>query len=266
MVKTKEYLKSRFETGDIPTGEDYEALLDSYWHRTELGRVADGDAQPVSGGAVYRAMRELLTMEALRPLLKELLAEMLPELLNDYVRTDTLNEALRNRPTTAWVNQQLASRVATADLNSRLAEKADREAFERATTDLNTALEDRVLKTDLENALERKVSLEDITDDKLQPRVEAILAKGDYATKRDLPDISGLATKSELPDTRGLASKADLTALRSEVNTALIAKASQADVETAKNEAISAAAENTTNICALPTDFDANGRYIKTLS
>ena len=47
MVKTKNYLKGRFETGDIPTGADYEDWMDSYWHKSELGQVAERCMQPL---------------------------------------------------------------------------------------------------------------------------------------------------------------------------------------------------------------------------
>lgn len=58
MIKSKEYLKSRFENGDYPTGEDYENLLDSFWHKSELGQVTEGEERPVSGVAVAAAMKE----------------------------------------------------------------------------------------------------------------------------------------------------------------------------------------------------------------
>lgn len=59
MIKSKEYLKSRFENGDYPTGEDYENLLDSFWHKSELGQVTEGEERPVSGVAVAAAMKGL---------------------------------------------------------------------------------------------------------------------------------------------------------------------------------------------------------------
>ncbi len=103
MLKTKEYLKSQFETGDIPTGEDYENLIDSFWHKSELGQVAEGDARPVTGGDVQAAIAAAITAEVLRPIVESLLSEMLPALLSEFVTGTTLSSALNGVATQTWV-------------------------------------------------------------------------------------------------------------------------------------------------------------------
>lgn len=101
-------------------------------------------------------------------------------------------------------------------------------------------------------ALRQKVSFEDIVGTDLSP----------YALKTELPDTTLFARKEEIPDVTGFATRQELTTMRSEINTALAARATAADVATAKQEAIDAAATNTSNMCAMPTDFDANGVFI----
>lgn len=119
MVKTKNYLKGRFETGDIPTGADYEDWMDSYWHKSELGQVANGNTQPVTGGAVYAAIAAM--KEELEGKMQEMVAEVLSELLESaleaYVTTTALEEVLEDNATKTWVTSQLSDKAEASEVS-----------------------------------------------------------------------------------------------------------------------------------------------------
>lgn len=100
-MKTKEWLASHLENGDVLTAEVLLELLDSYIHKSEFGQVADGDARPVSGEAVKKALDVIL--QTLQQNMQQMIAEALPGLLQtelaNYVTTEALNTDLQNRAT-----------------------------------------------------------------------------------------------------------------------------------------------------------------------
>ena len=177
MVKTKEYLKSRFETGDIPTGEDYENVFDSFWHKSELGQVADGDARPVSGDAVHDAIVAAISALDVRSMVQEILAEILPTLLADYVKTTALTAALEGNATQAWVNTQLADKLDQTTLNTAIAGLVTSEA-------LATALAAKVDTTAMTEALSAKANTSDVN--------AALLDKADASAVYSKQQIDGL--------------------------------------------------------------------------
>lgn len=125
MEKTREWLKSVFETGDIPTGDDFADLIDSFWHKGDLGQVAEGDGQPVTGGAVYAALVAVLESINIREVVSQLLNEMLPTMLGGYVQTGSIATLVQGLATQSWVSQQLAGKADTASVNTALEDKAD---------------------------------------------------------------------------------------------------------------------------------------------
>lgn len=221
MIKTKEWLKSVFETGDVPTGEDYENLMDSFWHKSETGQVAEGDEQPVTGGAVYAAIALAIAGLNIRDIVRNLLGEMLPTLLEEYVNVASLSDALSRHATVDWVRTQLDSKADTLTVVTALAEKVSTEALTDAlaakvnTADLTTALAQKANTTDVNTALAAKA---DVNSVYTKAEADVILA-----TK---------APNSSLPDTSILATKAELTAAQALINAALAAKANAADVPT----------------------------------
>lgn len=100
-MKTIEWLKSQLENGDVLTQEVIGEWLDSFWHKTELGQVAEGDERPVSGEAVKKALDVIL--QTLQQNMQQMIAEALPGLLQtelaNYVTTEALNTDLQNRAT-----------------------------------------------------------------------------------------------------------------------------------------------------------------------
>ena len=209
MLKTKAYLKSRFETGDVPTGEDYENLIDSFWHKSELGQVASGDARPVTGGAVFAAINSLIDPDVIKALVAAKLEEILPAILANYVTSTALATAMSGNATQAWVNQQLGNYATTVAVNTALGSKAN--------------IADVYTKTAADELLANKAAISELPD------------LSGYATKEELPDITGLASKSELPDISGLATK-------TEMNTALSGKqATISDLDTIRSGAAAGA-------------------------
>ena len=212
MLKTKEYLKSQFETGDIPTGEDYENLIDSFWHKSELGQVAEGDARPVTGGDVQAAIAAAMTAEVLRPIVASLLSEMLPALLSEFVTGTTLSSALNGVATQTWVQNQIADKVDTATMNTALTQKAD--------------LSGVYTKAEADNLLAAKAATEDV------------------------PDISGLVSQTAL--TEALALKADAASVyaKQQIDAAMAARPTQtesaSETSTAINNAVAALPNNAT--------------------
>ena len=111
-MKTKEWLASHLENGDVLTAEVFLELHDSYWHKAEMGQVAQGDEHPVSGHAVAQAIAAM--QQELRAAMSQAIAEVLPGLLRtvlaNYVTTEALNMALQDRATQSWVQQQLSDK------------------------------------------------------------------------------------------------------------------------------------------------------------
>lgn len=135
-MKTIEWLKSRLENGDILTQEVVEEWLASFWHKSELGQVAEGDTRPVTGNAVAAYVATKLTVELIKPIVEGLLREMLPTLLEGCVTSDTLTEAVRGMVTEQWVRNVIADKADLAAVNTALAGKAGvAEVYTKAEAD-----------------------------------------------------------------------------------------------------------------------------------
>ena len=228
--KTLVFLKSRFETGDIPTGEDYENLLDSFWHKSDLGRVASGDQRPVTGGAVYEAIASMISRDTIKAIVAEVLEELLPPLLAEYVTGSALATALSGKATEVWVTQQLASYPTATAVNTALAGKADIEAvYTREAADL--LLADKARTSDLpEVRLEGGVIT--INGSSITPLTEHqdICGKLDASAVGIANGVISINGATITPitrhqDTSGFATKAELTAAQTALNTAIAAKA-----------------------------------------
>lgn len=221
MVKTKEWLESTFETGDIPTGEDYKNLFDSFWHKSEVGHVAEGDTQPVTGGAVYAAITSAIAGLNIRDTVRELLGEILPALLEEYVKVTTLSNVLSNFATADWVTEMLETKANTDTIVSELAEKASVSA-------LTEALAAKVDISALTEALASKANVSDVDT--------ALAAKADSSsvyTKSEANSLlAGKVGVDSIPDTSLLATKSELAAVQASINTALAAKANASEVPT----------------------------------
>lgn len=198
-IKSREWLKSRFETGDIPTGEDYERLLDSYWHKNETGTVAEGEEYLVTGKAVYEALQSLY--DTMLQKMKEWLGENLPELLQqylqNYVDSAALNAALEDRPTTAWMQRQLEAKATLQAVQDALADKVNNGDIVGMLTSevLDDALEDMVTHDDLSDALASKANANDVyskkaMDQYLSSRPSEVIVAGSVSQ-----NIATLATK-----------------------------------------------------------------------
>lgn len=126
-MKTKEWLSSHLENGNVLTDEVLWELLESYIHKSEFGDVDAGDERVVSGDAVYRALGDaaLRITETVRGIVETILVEMLPGMLADYVTSAGLAEALADMATKTWVNGQLSAKADSASVNEALEEKAD---------------------------------------------------------------------------------------------------------------------------------------------
>lgn len=148
-IKTKEWLKSQLEDGDILTAEVIREWLDSYWHKSEMGQVNSGDERPVSGRSVVLAIEEM--RKTLEQKMRQVIADALPELLaatlQGYVTSEALNRVLQNIVTQTWVQQQLSDKVTQQSVTDALAEKVS-----------VSALDDKVTTAALEEALSSKVS------------------------------------------------------------------------------------------------------------
>lgn len=145
MIRTREYLKSRFENGDVPTAEDYADLIDSFFHKNEQGEVSEGEEWPVSGKAVYEAIREAVreAIEGLdvASLVREAQEEVLPEMMEDYVKKATYNTAVAALAPKAWVELQLSAKADEEDLEERLEGVVTTEALTEALAEKADATE-----------------------------------------------------------------------------------------------------------------------------
>lgn len=129
-MKTREWLISQLEDGDILKGEVLEELLKSYVHLSDVsGAVADGETLPVAGKTVktaIEAMKEQI-VEAVGSMVEELLEEKLEELLTDYITSTGLSTAIADMATKTWVRSQLLLKADLTAVSEALAEKADAE-------------------------------------------------------------------------------------------------------------------------------------------
>lgn len=222
MIKTKEWLKSVFETGDIPTGEDYENLIDSFWHKSEIGQVADGDARPVTGGSVYTAIVSAIESLNIRAVVAEILEDMLPTMLANYVTTSALSTALENQATITWVQNQLLAKADVTAMTTALAAKADISAMDGAlalkanTSDMEEALAAKADTSDVNTALDAKADSTDV-----------------YTKKEANALLDAKAPVSSIPDISALATKAELAAAQASLNTLIAQKATPSDITTA---------------------------------
>lgn len=191
-MKTIEWLKSQLEDGDILTQEVVEEWLASFWHKSELGQVAEGDARPVTGNAVAAYVATKLTVELIKPIVEGLLREMLPTLLGNYVTGDTLAEAVSGTVSEQWVRNLVADK---ADL-----------------TAVNTALADKASATDV------------------YTKAEANELLADKADTTDLPDVSGFVSQTAMET--ALAEKADTSQVynRQQIDAVVAARPTQTEV------------------------------------
>lgn len=186
-----------FETGDIPTGGDYADIMDSFVHKDDLGTVAEGDESPVSGGAVYAAIQNIMEMIDLRGMVVSLLEEMLPEILEGYVQESSLQAAMEGLASQGWVTQQIAGKADTASVNTALAAKAD------ATETYS--------KTETDQLLEGKAGVNEVytkteTDQLLQGKADAA----------SVPAVTGFVTEQQMQ--AALAGKLNVGALANELS------------------------------------------------
>lgn len=191
-MKTIEWLKSQLEDGDILTQEVIGEWLASFWHKSELGQVAEGDARPVTGNAVAAYVATKLTVELIKPIVEGLLREMLPTLLGNYVTGDTLAEAVSGTVSEQWVRNLVADK---ADL-----------------TAVNTALADKASATDVYTKAESNELL------------------ADKADTTDLPDVSGFVSQTAMET--ALAEKADTSQVynRQQIDAVVAARPTQTEV------------------------------------
>ncbi len=191
-MKTIEWLKSQLEDGDILTQEVIGEWLASFWHKSELGQVAEGDARPVTGNAVAAYVATKLTVELIKPIVEGLLREMLPTLLGNYVTGDTLAEAVSGTVSEQWVRNLVADK---ADL-----------------TAVNTALADKASATDV------------------YTKAEANELLADKADTTDLPDVRGFVSQTAMET--ALAEKADTSQVynRQQIDAVVAARPTQTEV------------------------------------
>ena len=126
-MKTKEWLASHLENGDVLTAEVLLELLDSYIHKSEFGQVADGETRVVSGGDVMAAIgaAERRILQAVGNMVSDILAQMLPGMLANYVTSAGLAAALADMATKTWVNDQISGLARTSDVNESLNQHDD---------------------------------------------------------------------------------------------------------------------------------------------
>lgn len=240
-MKTKEWLASHLENGDVLTAEVLLELLDSYIHKSELGTVGAGDERVVSGDAVNRAIDAAASsiIQTVRGMVSDILAQILPGMLANYVTSAGLAAALADMATKTWVSNQISGLATASDVNESLNQHDD------------------TIRTEIGTRLQPYARIENLS---------TLIGLSDYAQKSELSTLLGMsnyALKTELPDVTGFVLQSVFSQRLSELNTAIAAKATSADVATAKQEAIDTAAQNTSNICALPSDFDSNGLFIR---
>lgn len=191
-MKTIEWLKSQLENGDVLTQEVIVEWLDSFWHKTELGQVAEGDERPVTGGAVADYVATKLTVEIIKPIVAALLREMLPALLENYITGDTLTEAVSGKVSEQWVRNLIADKADLVAVNTALADKADATA--------------------------------------VYTKAEANELLADKAATEDLPDVSGLVTQDAMAT--ALAEKANASQVynKQQIDAVMAARPTQTEM------------------------------------
>ena len=154
-MKTKEWLRSHLEEGDILEAAVLLELLDSYIHKSEFGNVSPGDERVVSGDAVNSAITAACArvVQTVRGMVADILAEMLPSILANYVTSSGLAAALADMATKTWVNDQISGLATNANVEESLSQQND-----SVMTELGTRLQQYVLATALTEALAQKVS------------------------------------------------------------------------------------------------------------
>ena len=213
-MKTKNWLIEKLSDGQTLTGAVLAELLDSYWHKAEMGHVAQGDAHPVSGDAVAQAITAML--QELQTAMNQAIAEALPALLQsalaNYVTTEALNTALQNRPTQTWVQQQLSDKVSQQAVLDSLAEKVGVSALaDKVTTaELTEALAGKVGTTDLNQALAGKA---DTTSVYTKTQIDAAMSA--RPTQTEAASETNTAINNAVGD---LPNNAVIAALRTKLN------------------------------------------------
>lgn len=145
-MKTKEWLASHLENGDVLTAEVLLELLDSYIHKSEFGGVGAGDERVVSGDAVNRAIDAAASsiIQTVRGMVSDILAQILPGMLANYVTSDGLAAALADMATKTWVNDQISGLATASDVNESLNQHDD-----TIRTEIGTRLQPYVLAENL---------------------------------------------------------------------------------------------------------------------
>lgn len=175
-MKTKEWLASHLENGDVLTAEVLLELLDSYIHKSEFGQVADGETRVVSGGDVMAAIgaAERRILQAVGNMVSDILAQMLPGMLANYVTSAGLTAALSDMATKTWVNDQISGLATASDVNESLNQHDD------------------TIRTEIGTRLQPYALIENLS---------TLIGLSDYATKTELAqkaDASSVYTKQQI--------------------------------------------------------------------
>lgn len=216
-MKTKNWLIERLSDGQPLIGAVLAELIDSYWHKAEMGLVAQGDARPVSGEAVKAALDSML--QTLQQNMLQMITEALPGLLQsalaNYVTTEALDTALQGRATQTWVQQQLSDKVSQQAVMDSLAEKVGVSALaDKVTTaELTEALAGKVGTTELNQALETKADAAAVYT---KQQIDAAMSA--RPTQTESASETSTAINNAVSD---LPNNAAISALRSKLNTVI---------------------------------------------
>lgn len=197
-MKTRNWLIERLADGQPLTGAVLAELLDSYWHKSEMGQVAAGEERPVAGKLVSVAIEEMrqILEQKMRQMIADALPGLLAEMLSGYVTSETLAIALSNRATTTWVQQQLSDKVTQQSVTDALAEKVSVSALDDKVTTaaLAEALSSKVSTSEMNTALAEKADASAVyTKDQIDAVVAARPTQTEMAgemsaTVADLPN------------------------------------------------------------------------------
>ena len=270
-MKTKEWLRSRLEDGDILSAEVLSELLESYWHKNEIGQVADGDERPVVGGQVSEAMKKLQDnlLGTITKVIDEYLSLHLPELLNAYIKQEALSSILeeRDKVLREWVQGQLATFAKNEDVDERLRKRTD-----DIYVEVGNRLKPYAKASELSNILgiEKYAMIENLP---------TLLEMEKYTLKTDLPDMAGYVLKVDFNEARAaLKEQIDLrvksvdvpteaawTTFRQQIQASLDSKADKVYVDEKSDQAKTAAINDAAAKYALVTNFNDDGVYLKTI-
>ncbi|MBP3762954.1 MAG: hypothetical protein J6I49_03625 [Bacteroidales bacterium] len=270
-MKTKEWLRSRLEDGDILNAEVLSELLESYWHKNETGQVSDGDGRPVVGGQVAEAMKGLRDelLEVMGKMIEDYMAKHLPELLKEYITQEALSQVLeaRDRYLKNWVTERLSTLAKNEEVDERLRKRTD---------DILVEVDKRL------DPYPKTVDLSDLLGMDKYARIESLpslLEIEKYALKTALPDMAGYVLKVDFNEARealneqiGLRVKsvdvpteAAWTTFRQQIQASLDSKADKVYVDEKSDQAKAAAISDASDKYALKASFNDDGLYLKTI-